>query len=110
MEEAVGETEAGLADCGGAADMVKALRASSLAAPCGTKGRRSKARGVTTSIQPMILIQERSRQILQMRTEGVPRREVALQFKLSTGRILQLEKRDAADKTMRSEERRVGEE
>jgi hypothetical protein len=100
MEEAVGETEAGLADCGGAADMVKALRASSLAAQCGTKGRRSKARGVTTSIQPMILIQERNRQILQMRTEGVPRREVALQFKLSTGRILQLEKRDAADKAM----------
>ena len=48
----------------------------------------------------MILIQERNRQILQMRTEGVPRREVALQFKLSTGRILQLEKRDAADKAM----------
>jgi hypothetical protein len=48
----------------------------------------------------MIPIQERNRQILQMRKEGVPRREVALRFGLSPGRISQLEKRDEADKTM----------
>ena len=47
----------------------------------------------------MIPIQERNRQILQMRKEGVRRREVALRFGLSPGRILQLEKRDEADKS-----------
>jgi hypothetical protein len=48
----------------------------------------------------MIPIQERNRQILQMRKEGVPRPEVALRFRLSHERISQLEKRDEADKSM----------
>jgi len=48
----------------------------------------------------MIPIQERNRQILQMRREGVPRREVALQVNLSRARIAQLEKRDTRDQAM----------
>jgi hypothetical protein len=48
----------------------------------------------------MIPIQDRNRQILQMRKEGVPRPEVALRFRLSRERISQLEKRDKADKLM----------
>jgi hypothetical protein len=48
----------------------------------------------------MIPIQERNRQIVQMRKEGVPRREVALKFGLSRERIAQLEKRDQTDKSM----------
>ncbi|MGA2662070.1 MAG: hypothetical protein ABSH34_31715 [Verrucomicrobiota bacterium] len=48
----------------------------------------------------MIPTPERSRQILQMRRAGVPRREVALRFKLSPNRISQLEQRDKADKSM----------
>jgi hypothetical protein len=48
----------------------------------------------------MIPIQERNRQILQMRKEGVPRPEVALKFGLSRGRISQVEKRDQADRSL----------
>jgi|ERR1017187_8227776 hypothetical protein len=48
----------------------------------------------------MIPIQERNRQILQMRKEGIPRPEVARRFGLSRERISQLEKRDEADKSM----------
>lgn len=48
----------------------------------------------------MIPIQERNRQILQMRKEGIPRPEVALKFGLSRGRIAQLEKRDQADRSL----------
>lgn len=48
----------------------------------------------------MIPIQERNRQILQMRKEGVPRSEVAHRFGLSRERISQLEKRDEADRSM----------
>jgi hypothetical protein len=48
----------------------------------------------------MIPIQERNRQILQMRKEGVPQREVARRFNLSPSRIYLLERRDAADRSM----------
>jgi len=48
----------------------------------------------------MIPMQERNRQILQMRRQGISRGEVALQSKLSRARIAQLEKRDARDKAM----------
>jgi hypothetical protein len=48
----------------------------------------------------MLPIQKRNRQILQMRKAGVPRPEVALRFRLSPGRISQLERRDEADKAM----------
>ena len=43
---------------------------------------------------------ERNRQILQLRSEGVPIPEVALRFGLSLERIRQLERRDLADKCM----------
>ena len=48
----------------------------------------------------MIPIQERNRQILQRRREGVSGREVARQFRLSPSRIYLIERRDAADKSM----------
>jgi len=48
----------------------------------------------------MIPIQARNRQILQMRREGVPPREVARKFRLSAGRIYLIERRDATDKSM----------
>jgi hypothetical protein len=47
----------------------------------------------------MIPIQERNRQILQMRKEGVPRSEVAHRFGLSPERISRLEKQDEADQS-----------
>jgi len=48
----------------------------------------------------MIPISERNRQILEMRKQRVSRREVARRSNLSTTRILQLEKRDAAERFM----------
>jgi hypothetical protein len=54
----------------------------------------------------MTTIQERNRQILQMRQKGVPKKEVARRFKLSPTRICQIERRAAADKSMA--ERRAG--
>jgi len=48
----------------------------------------------------MVPIQERNRRIHKMRRQGIPRREVALQSKLSRARIAQLEKRDADDKAL----------
>jgi len=50
--------------------------------------------------QSIVPIQERNRQILQMRKEGVPRREVALRFGLSPNRISQLEQRKGFDHSM----------
>src|SRR5688572_8517447 len=45
-------------------------------------------------------IEERNRSILSLRKEGVPRRDVALKFRLSRGRITQIEKRNAADESL----------
>jgi hypothetical protein len=53
----------------------------------------------------MILIQERNRQMLQMRNDGVRQVDVAREFGLSRERVSQLEKREQADKSMA--ERRV---
>jgi len=55
-------------------------------------------------------IPERNRQILQMRKEGVPRREVALRFRLSPTRVFQLEQRDAADEAMAQRRAKLREE
>jgi transcriptional regulator with XRE-family HTH domain len=52
------------------------------------------------SISSSISIPERNQQILQMRMEGVSRKEVARRFGLSPERISQLEKRDQAEKSM----------
>jgi hypothetical protein len=46
----------------------------------------------------MIPIPQRNRQILQMRAEGVQRKDVARRFKLSPSRIYLIEKRDVADR------------
>jgi hypothetical protein len=48
----------------------------------------------------MTSIQERNQEILQMRKEGVARREVARQFGITSDRISQIEERDQADKSM----------
>ncbi len=48
----------------------------------------------------MISIRERNRQILQLRKEGLQRKEVARRFKLSTSRIQLIEKQDATDRSM----------
>jgi hypothetical protein len=48
----------------------------------------------------MILIQERNRQMLQMRNEGVRQVDVAREFGLSRERVAQLEKKEQADKSM----------
>ena len=45
-------------------------------------------------------IPERNRQILEMRKEGVSKKEVARKFKLSPSRIYLIERRDAADRSM----------
>jgi hypothetical protein len=58
----------------------------------------------------MIPIQERNRQILQMRKDGVPRPEVALQFRLSRGRISQLERRNEVDNSMAERRAKLREE
>jgi len=55
---------------------------------------------MTTGTNTMIPISERNRQILEMRKQRVSRREVARRSNLSTTRILQLEKRDAAERFM----------
>jgi len=48
----------------------------------------------------MTTIEERNRQILQMRMEGVSQPEVARRFKLSRSRIYLIERKDCADKSM----------
>lgn len=53
----------------------------------------------------MIPIQERNRQILRMRKDGVSQTEVARRFKLSPSRIYLIEKRDATDRA--TDERRA---
>jgi hypothetical protein len=48
----------------------------------------------------MTSIQERNRQILQMRRAGVSRKEVASRFKLSRSRIQLIERQDAAERSL----------
>ena len=58
----------------------------------------------------MIPIQERNRQILQMRKEGLTQNEVAQRFGLSPTRIYLIERRDAADRSMAERRARLREE
>jgi transposase len=58
----------------------------------------------------VIPIQERNRQILQMRKTGVSQREVARIFSLSRSRIYLLERRDKADRSMAERRARLREE
>jgi hypothetical protein len=62
------------------------------------------------STGPIVPNQERNWQILQLRKEGVPRREVALRFRLSPNRISQLEQRDRADRFRAERRARLREE
>jgi hypothetical protein len=55
-------------------------------------------------------IEERNREILQMRKRGVPRREVALAFGLSRARISKIEEQDATDASMAERGARLREE
>lgn len=45
-------------------------------------------------------IQERNQRILRMRQEGIPTRELARRFKLSTTSIIQIERTEELDKAM----------
>ena len=55
-------------------------------------------------------IQERNRQILQMRKDGVSKKELAKRFKLSPSRIYVIEKQDAADRSLAERRTRLREE
>ena len=56
--------------------------------------------GIALRSRITIPIPERNRQILQMRKDGVSKKEVARNFKLSPSRIYLIERRDAADRSM----------
>jgi len=58
----------------------------------------------------MIPISERNRQILQLRKAGSSQADLARRFKLSRGRIHQLAKQDAADKSLAESRARLREE